>query len=853
MAVSPGIFSGIQKGAYKVAHFATAYLNVPPNKHRLYNAVGLTVGLFGGRYMMDILVGQKPNGDKVHAEDVPLVLKPLHGVLHYDHFSDDPKYRWFKVVDQSIPAILAGIGAGVGSDMFFKNELHAVYSELGKRRVGAAESAAKAAGEHTIITAEREALHHQDRVWSKFSSLAAVFGSASGFGLIPSWLNYSSTLGTKFTLNAERAMVAPWLGKFLRKHLLNSHSLEPYRPNKLLASMIDHVVHNPAGVPQNMAETVEGLLKTWFRDVTPEQIENFKNAVLTARDEALKGLSVAEHGNLEKTEKAVRKHLQKLFMDLNGSENEIGNLEQQLIAAGIDPRTAAIGDTGMFTTFARWVGDIPELFGFKGVTRKIKDSQKLMIQGIEQRNPGIIPQFGKHPHIPDLGKANTASKIAAGAFIGTGAGTIAAIGMAKDAQMTDLDPKHIAEGRIPSHANGNGHDNGAPVEQAESKSPDGTTPEPKQSVPGKPRHVVHAKRHRGLINGQILDTAEGITGMFNAGIGLHRVHCAVGLWIGSFLGDELMKALTGWNFQGKKVNPEELWSPLRKLHQAGPGRQPPLYFNPHSDATRDKWMQIFRWGVPAIMGTMAVIEGSKLFFQKRTDRIRDAKYLDDVDDKAAMAQSKPWSYTSAISGLFGFPTGLPMLPLVNYSTNLGTRFSMGSNRKVALPVVGKIWSNNPTLFPYGPPGMIDLMIKEAVHNKSYNPELLETYAIGVLKPWFENVTPQQVEDFVMHIHKIRDKFFKEGGVPEQFKAELNKEMKSHLHGAGLESTLRDIGLDPAQAHIGNNGLSGTIAEILGAKKPLEKIKSDYVASYTDRLKKQQEQDLYKGSPSPGLA
>ena len=70
--------SALEKIAYKIAHFATAYLNVPPNKHRLFNALGLTVGTVGGRYIMNILTGSTPSGEKIDRNDVPFIFKPFY-------------------------------------------------------------------------------------------------------------------------------------------------------------------------------------------------------------------------------------------------------------------------------------------------------------------------------------------------------------------------------------------------------------------------------------------------------------------------------------------------------------------------------------------------------------------------------------------------------------------------------------------------------------------------------------------------------------------------------------------------------------------------------------------------------
>lgn len=799
--------------AYNVAHFGTAYLNVPPNLHRLRNAVGLTAGIFLGRRMMDIIVGQTPDGEKVDPKDLAPVLRPLHGLLPYDHFSDKPHDRWLKVMDMMVPGVMGGIGAGLGSASHYTTDfLKPVEAKMGA-----------AAKDFTLADAERRALYDQSKPWSVMSSTSSVFGSASGFGLFPNPVNYSSTLGTTFTLRAERAMAAPWIPAKLRGNLFNAHTLEPFRPTKAIGRMIDKLVSNPSLTPQNFEEVADGILKTWFRRVTPEQMQSFKDVVLKERNSFIHKMT-AGGKTLPEVENSVRAHLN-AFLGTNH-----GQFENVLIKAGIDPREAAIGDNGMITTLARWSGD---LLGF-GTTKKLKATQDLMIKGLEERHHSLI---GKAFEKPDLAQSSTVAKVAAGTFLGTGAGMLYAISTSKDTALTDLRPgfkeKHQKKAEKTSEtlvdkAAGLISPVAAPGIAGSELSADGKKSFAERVGITKPKHRVHSKKDNGFMNGAVLDTAEGITGLLNASIGMHRIHCAVGLTVGSWLGDEVMKALTATTFAGQHVKKEEVLKPLRKFYKA-------MEFNPHSDMPKDKWMQVVRWGVPAIVGTAAVIQSSKLFFEDRSKQLKNPKYLDDYESKAGMVQAEPWSYTSAISGLFGFPTGMPMLPLVNYSTNLGSRFSIASGRKVALPIVGKVWSNNDTLFPFGPPGMIDMMIREAVNNKRNNPELLETFAIGALKPWFANVQPEQVESFVMKVHEVRDKYLKEGGVPDDMKKQLEQELKDHFKGAGLEHTLTEIGLDPLNATIGSNGLSGSIANALGAGSKMEKLQANYKKSYAERV------------------
>lgn len=764
---------GILNGpVYETAKFTTKYLNVPPNLHRLRNAVGLTVGLYLGRKMMDIIVGETPDGRKIDKESLPFPLRPLHGVLAYNHFSDDPKDRWMKVFDLLVPGVMGGVGAAMGSASFFKDT---AFKPVDTRRGWPAEKI-------MLSDAEHRALMDQARPWGALSGSSAVFGSASGFGLFPSPVNYSASLGTVFTMRAGRTMANPVL-----RPLFNSHSSFPFRPTKLVNRMIDYVVGNPSAHPEKLEEYARGIIKPWFNHVSEEQIQAFANIVKQERNKFL-----GSGASLKETEKKVHDALRETLSDFG--------LEKTLIKIGLDPREAAIGDMGFISTIAHIAGDAMGM----NVSKKLEETQALLRKGLEVRHPELVAK----PFIP-IRRPNAYGKhkiLAAAGFLGLGTGTLYAITNAKDTSVCDLNPdESTAASCTPAQLSAN-------------------------DVTSAHRHIVHSKKRHGFFNTNVLDTAEGITGMLNASIGLHRIHCAAGLTVGSWLGDEVMKALTGIKFDGAPVKKEDVLKPLQKFYKA-------MAFNPHSDLPADKWIQVLRWGIPGVIGALAVVQGSKMFFHPRKEETKHADYLDEAESKATFEQSRPWSYTAAITSLFGYPSGLPMLPLVNYSTNLGTRFSMASGRKVSLPFVGKVWSNNSTLFPFGPPGMVNLLIREAVNNKNFNPEMLETYSIGILKPWFKNVTPGQVEAFVTEVYKVRDQFFKEGGVPEEMKAQLEKELAAHFKGAGLEDTLTHIGLDPLKADIGSNGWSAAIAGVLGAKKNIEKIKADFTESFRKRHEK----------------
>ncbi len=775
MSNGPNIPAQNAKGGafFQVARFGTEYLNVPPNKHRLYNAIGLMAGLYVGRKMMNILVGQTPEGKEIPPEDLIAPIKPLRGILAYDHFSDNPHDRWMKVFDLMAPAVIGGMGAVGGSYMFFREPILNISKATKKVPLG----------KFGLQQAEQVSLLGQYDTLSKIAGVAALPGSAAGLSFIPSTANYSTALGMAFTTGAERTIGAPGI-----RALVNSHSSFPWRWHVLIGKMTQYLSHNPAASPARIDEYMHGIIKPLFNGASETQIRELTNKVLERRN-----AFVRDNKIIAGSEEKIAESVKGMFADMG--------FEKMLIDVKLDPREAAVGDAGIITTLSRWIGDGLGL----GTSKKMDAARKAMIESLEQRFPELRGKpfdamAHKHAQTGPI-KATTAG------LLGVSAVSVGAVALAKDVGMADMNP---------------------------AKTKDETTEKTSHSANAErnpKHHHVHSKHRHGFVDGKLLDMSEGVTGMLSAAIGAHRVHCAVGLTVGSWLGDKFMDALTGVKFSGTKVSADEVWKPLKKIYKK-------MAFNPHSDHMNDRWMQVLRWGIPGIIGALGAVQGSRLFFEERSDKVRKSDFLDEAEDKATFQQARPWTYTAALTSLLGFPSGASMLPLTNYGTHLGTRFSMASGRKVSMPVIGKIWSNNPTLFPFAPPGMIDLMIKEAVHNKSFDPELLETYAVGVLKPWFDNVTPQQIEAFVLEVHKIRDKFFKEGGVPEQFKATLEKELKEHLKGAGLEQTLEDIGLDPLKAHIANNGLSGAIANALGAGSDVAKTSKNFAEKY----KKRHEQD-----------
>jgi hypothetical protein len=109
-------------------------------------------------------------------------------------------------------------------------------------------------------------------------------------------------------------------------------------------------------------------------------------------------------------------------------------------------------------------------------------------------------------------------------------------------------------------------------------------------------------------------------------------------------------------------------------------------------------------------------------------------------------------------------------------------------------------------------------------------------AVAILPQWFPDVTPQQIDEFVVMVEKDRDKFCANGVVPEKLKENCRDALRAHFKGPGLEDRLVELHLDPIKAILGNNGLCASIANHLGAKSKTDKIHEEFVEKYLERHK-----------------
>lgn len=770
LAVSPVPPSGgpaLRAGKY----FVDTY-NISPSLHRFWNAAGVMSGLFVGRKLMDWMVGQEVTGKDVDRDEVPLILRPLHGCLAYNHFSDDPKDRWMKVIDRVIPAILGAYGGYQGSEFFFNGGNWGAPS-----RFGTITEAMKDPNKITMEAAEDATSMIQSKPWRAMSGVASMFGSSSGFSLIPGPWNYGSTLGMSFLAVPRNKVIFPGLGKFLT----NTQSADyPYGPPELLKRMVAYATHNPDRAPQQINKMGKAILGAWFGgSATPERVEMFVKEVHAVRDKFFHDGGVPE--NLKKECEA---ELTKLFRGIG--------LESTLRKVGLNPLEAQIGEHGLMSNIARLMGKDEEI-------KKVLTSYR---KSYLARNPQDTALAARIP-LP----YREASATPAIAILGTGG---AALAMAKPNNHEFLEQ----EAQI--KAFGKKGDN--------EKHEDGT----QEKAPHE-----HGKSHTigtGL-NGKPLDVMEWLTDGFNSQetLGRHRTMCAAGLTVGGLVGMKLAEALTGRTLTGIAVPKDKINKMLQPLYKK-------LSYNQHSDNPKDRWAMVVNYLIPAITGASGVVTASNMFFEDRREKGKKAEFIDEYDDKAGMVQAGPWTALTAITSVIATPSGNVFLPFPfpNYGTALGTRFSLMSGREVIMPGMGRFWTNNRSRYPVGAAKLVDYMIKYAVNNPDRDPAQLDEIAYGVLAPWFNNVNAEQVNKFVDQLHEVRDKFIREGGIPEEYKTQCEKELVAHFRGAGLEETLKSIGLDPEKAVIGQNGFAGEVANFLGTKKDIQALQKEYLDKYHTR-------------------
>lgn len=767
-------------------------LFVPPGLHRLYNATGLSLGLLGGRQFMNIVVGHTPDGTAIQRQEVPLPLRPFHGLLNYNVYSDDPRDRWMHAIDNVAPAILGAAGVLASSRIYFRENLaKAAHIEAEALAGLHLPRAGKAASAFTFADADTAISMRHAEPYASATAGSSLFGSASAYNLLPWVGNYASMLGTLFSRRAERMVGMasadiPNLEKFLAQKgqeypwlknaprwmknplafLTNTKANYPISPGEMFTQFA-HVFHN------NPAEAVEtqrefwglgsGIMLSWLKKADAFHIENFIKDYQRFLKEA-KHLSPSE---------ASKEYLTNHFEKFCVREGLLDFSNPQKLAECVD-----VGNGGMIGRFAEWAG-------MRGPANTLRQR---FAEGLYARNHAYAEElhgqgklhFGGQPVTP-------------GSLPGPGEST------------GSLKPESRHGGLKVSAAAGAGLLGMAALGSWSAERPE----EPK-------RQDGHgSNRLASFINHHPLDAAEWLGNSLNFPPSAHRWLNAFGLTAGMYSGMKVMEVLTGLDVRGRRLNHLCLFGKaipeLMKIPE-----KPLLAYNFHGTGLQDRWMKVLHMAAPAAMGFYGNKLGSDWYFQPQQKRVRNPEYIDDYSSRIAFDQSRPWGYLTAATSLANVGIGLNFLPF-SYGMNMGTRFTLGSDRSTILPGVKELWSNNHSRSPLKPSKLRDEMINYMVGNPAKEPRLLEEKIRGILGPWFGQQPDTVINQFAADVMEVRNKYWKEGGIPAQDRAKCKRELRERFVGKGLHAELDKLGLDVLKAHLADNGLSGDIANALGAR------------------------------------
>jgi len=345
-----------------------------PSMHRLLNVIGMVAGFSGSKYIADIIFGQKINGSQyqpIAREKVIPPLRFLHGIIHYNPFSDDPHDQWLKVLHQMIPAAGGAYGAIKGSEYFFAswNGTEKVINDIMNRKI------------LHPLDAEEAVTFSQGKIWRIGAGLSAWMASVTGLtGILYGWTLNSAFLlcnrGKSFTGLAELTGINAF-----RKVSNNNYDSNrgPARALPRLISQFETFLkkagtHKIDEAEEEMGRKVaNAVFFPFFHKLTYEEkeqiVKHTKKVFHDAYEDYNKYRLVINTSNPEELYEAqawaatnpryviVDKHDENISVP-----KEVRNkIEKQIRALLVDPEIMRLGE-GMTAGNNGWLGKIAELF-----------------------------------------------------------------------------------------------------------------------------------------------------------------------------------------------------------------------------------------------------------------------------------------------------------------------------------------------------------------------------------------------------------------------------------------------------------------------------------------------------------
>lgn len=795
---------------------------VPPGMHRLLSAFGLASGLWIGRQMMDIITARNSAEDKeLKREQVPELLRPIHGIMRYNTYSDHASDRWMSVIDAIGPVVLGAFGAYLGSKHFFDKTmggkpLHGLSASVLKQRQ-------LQGGKVTIDVADGLMSRQQSDALSTLATSTFVFGSTAGSQLTGALnpLN-NGMVAARFQLGNQRNINLP-LPQIIRKPIERLLGNNGHTSRRLIPAIRDwvkwaeiNITHNPGTDWRNEREIVKRASD--MLQIFPKLSETEKKAFYKECDTLLNTLT-HEFKELQAQGKTVREIEKTLYQSANSKVSGEG-LETLYRAAGIDITKAQTPDFGPFTAISRLFGSgNKENETLKALHQHWRDDLKLDTSHLSD----------------DIKTSKTAIAMALGAAgVTTAAGASFAFAARQERKQRQT------------------------ARQADIHAPDPGQPRPRHEQAAEIRSKEKEDLNIvGWLNGKPLDAMQWVSRVLITPPSMHRLMSAAYLTGGLWAGMQAANAMTGRNLTTLRagtnaaslITKESMakWNPFRLIHGT-------MSYTPGLMTAKDRWRQVAHHMIPVGVGALGTYTGSKMFFSDREKRLQNPEYLEDYADAISYQQSKPFGILTALTSIFNTGSGIHILPVFNYSANLHDRYLLASGQQIAFPVIGKLWSGNPGTLPWGVKRTLRYTINYLANNPDEHPRELPELARTVIAKLYPSMSIQDVaakeKALVDVIYSVRDPFLQEGTIPPSQRPKLKEALTEALTKEGLEQNLTHIGLDVTKAELDSNGLSGKIANTLGQAKNVQNLEDAYHTKAIKRLESFKKQTPEQKPPAP---
>ncbi len=751
---------------------------------------------------MDIVTARRSSdGSEIKSEDVNPLFRPLYAKMRYNPYSDDPKERWKFVFDKFAPAILGGLGAWGGSTLF------AYGKGFNGKPFHPPSTAVKTqfeAGKMSAQTADATARRIHGDSTRIVASTGYPIGAAGGvhpFGAIePLSASMSAISFQLFNLKKINFFGLEWVNKNIFSNRgAGSSSLRPamaeatrWAETQLVKLGDPKVWLKEPDQANQLQKVVRNALQD-FRRVTPEMEKGVTEKITALLEET--------HANLEKLRQKgtpEKKLFEAAYGHLSGEKplKEVGNpanhgfigqaFDRMVVAAGVPLHHMDIGSHDMFSFLAR---------SLNGGKKELELEDKWR-------------HYLKKEYNLDYGKSRLRPRTE---HIAAAYGAVGAAGVG------------LSYAGI-NYANKLSRRNRRLDDPAEQKAAE-----------------AEYKQHKHWIDGKPLDGMQWAARVLITPPSMHRLLSAGFLSATLFAGMKFADILTGRSLKivpaqanaASLIAKESVPALLRPLHGI-------LHYTPGSRLTKDRLNAAAHYIVPVFFGGAGTYLGSKTYFHDRTKKLEKPETLEEYADRISMEQSKPFAGLTAITSVFNTGSGLHMVPFVNYSSNLNNRFLMGSGQQVAAPAFGKWWSGNPGMMPWGVKGTLDYLSKYLANNEAERPRDVSYISHSLLAKLYPTMDDETLvakkQLFINRIHEVRDSYMVGGVVPKENKEALQEAMNKLLHGEGFEDLLELSGFNPAKADLASNGVSGKMANALGARKHVLQLEREYEGKLVARQK-----------------